>query len=68
MADDTSILRVAEAERDHPAQALDRHLHGNPGGCQPGCGDCRALREHVTRTQRQVALLTAGEAGSEALW
>ncbi len=60
MADEASILRAAEAERDNARRLLAEHALA----C---CVTCRSLAEHVRRTEKQVALLPA-EAESEAMF
>ena len=64
-ADDASILRVAEADRDQAEQAYEKHRRD----CRdPVCLDCYSLDQHVIRTQRQVELLLAADAGMDVMW
>ena len=65
MADDASILRAAEAERDHADMLRADHVRV----CKcPPCDDCRSLAYHAARTQRQVELLAGAEPEMEALF
>jgi len=70
MADETTILSVAEAERDNAEQRFREHVRKckclRDHGCT--CDDCRSLARHVARTKQQVALLAAAEMESEALF
>lgn len=65
MSDETTILRVAEAERDQAAKA-----YADPRKqCLVAlCPVCWSLSRHVIRTGEQVALLTPAETESEALF
>ena len=65
MPDDAGILRAAEADRDHAERLYAEHRRG----CRdPVCVDCYSLDQHVTRTQRQVELLLAADAGMDVMW
>ena len=69
--DKTSILRVAEAERDHAAAFLSLHVrqaHGEPPDVRSWCPLCVTLAEHAVRTRLQVELLTPAEPEMEAMW
>jgi hypothetical protein len=66
MADETSILRIAEDERDNAQRAYAEHRRT----CTvPVCMDCFSLDGHVIRTRKQVDLLTGpAPAGEESLF
>ena len=58
MADEASILRVAEDDLEHAVRLLTEHVKT----CQaPGCEDCVSLHAHAVRAEKQVALLTPPE-------
>ena len=67
MADEQSILAVAEAERHQAEAALDAHWDVCGSG-RLDCADCRPLAAHAERCARQVALLQLTDTGSEALF
>ena len=65
MSDEAAILRVAETERDHAAKAYADHRRT----CRAViCTQCYSLDQHVARTERQVALLAADNAESQAMF
>lgn len=60
MADEPRILRAAEIDRDHAAQAWQDHVRKeHPEIPHVWCADCFSLDSHVRRTERQVGLLPA---------
>jgi hypothetical protein len=62
VSDETSILRVAEDERDNAERLMNEHIRS----CKHhGCPQCRSLTAHFTRCERQVELLTAPEGHAE---
>ena len=66
MAEEGSVLRVAETERDHAAALLADHkqkcrIHGEGP-------DCALLESHVARTELQVELLLAADAGTDVMF
>ncbi len=67
MADEQSILAVAQAERRQAEAALDAH-YDTCRKDERDCADCRSLAAHAERCARQVALLALAETESEALF
>jgi hypothetical protein len=62
MADESSILRVAEAERDNAERLLNEHVRACT---EHGCPQCLSLAAHFTRCEKQVDLLTAPDGSAE---
>lgn len=65
-ADDAGILRAAEADRDQARVIWERHRSEHPDW--EWCEDCVSFEAHVIRTQRQVELLLAADAGMDVMW
>ena len=58
MADNATILRLAEAERHRAELALDAHYDTCPVWPQEDCPECCRLAGLAAHAARQVALLT----------
>lgn len=67
MADEASILRVAEHERDLAGQALAEHLRRCTAAPRE-CSQRDSLEAHLARTQRQVELLLSADAGMDVMF
>ena len=66
MADDASILRAAETDREQARRLWEQHRAEHPDW--ESCEDCICYEAHVVRTQRQVELLLAADAGMDVMW
>lgn len=56
MSDETSILRVAEDERDNAERLMNEHIHSRK---HHDCPQCRSLLAHLTRCEKQVEMLAS---------
>ena len=66
MADETSILRAAEADLADARRLLDEHARMCT--VRGWCPRCASLKRHLSRARQQVGLLESADPDMEAMF